>query len=112
MQQNQLQNLESMLLQISSGNQIAFGELFKFYDAPLTTYIMGFTRSQFLTEEIVQDVFLKIWLNRTTLTEIECFKSYLFVTARNHTLDCLKQINRKKKREKEWIDTIINQASV
>jgi len=83
-----------MLLRISSGNQIAFGELFKYYDTQLASYIMGFTRSQFLTEEIVQDVFLKIWLNRTTLTEIECFKSYLFVTGRNHTLDCLKVNSR------------------
>lgn len=112
MPQHQLQNLEKLLLEVGSGNEVAFGELLNFYKGQLHSYIIGFTRSLPLTEEIVQDVFLKIWLNRTTLTEIECFKSYLFVIARNHTLDCLKQINRKKKREKEFINTIINQAFI
>lgn len=110
MQQDQLQKLDSLLLQVASGNENAFGELLQFYSNQLNSYIMGFTRSQFLTEEIVQDVFMKIWLKRTTLTELNCFRSYLFIIARNHTLDCLKQINRKKKREKECIDTIINHS--
>lgn len=112
MQQNQPQNLDSLLLRIFRGNENAFEELLEFYDNQLNDYIMGFTKSQSITEEIVQDVFLKIWLNRTTLTEINFFKSYLFVIARNHTLDCLKQINRRKKKEKEWINTIISQASI
>lgn len=112
MPQRQLQNLDVLLLEVGSGNENAFAKLFNLYEHQLSCYIIGFTKSQSLTEEIVQDVFLKIWLNRKALIEIHCFKSYLFITARNHTLDCLKQINRKKKREKEWLNSIINQGTI
>src|SRR5665647_901695 len=110
MQENCLQNLNLLLMQVASGYENAFEALFKFYDSQLNAYIMTITKSQPLTEEIVQDVFLKIWLNRESLTEIDSFKSYLFVIARNHTFDCLKQIKRKQKREKEWIDMVINDS--
>ncbi|MBS1948995.1 MAG: sigma-70 family RNA polymerase sigma factor [Bacteroidetes bacterium] len=95
-------------MQIKSGDEIAFKKLFKFYDAQISGYIMSITRSQPLTEEIVQDVFLKIWLNRKSLSGLDSFKSYLFIIAKNHTFDCLKQINRKKKREKEWMNMAMN----
>ena len=106
--QNSTQNIKSLLLKVAEGNENAFGQLFKTYDNQLNGYIMSITRSEYLTQEMVQDVFLKIWMNRTSLTEIGCFKSYLFVIARNHTFDCLKQISRKKKQEKEWLDMVIH----
>lgn len=108
MQPHQVKKLDLLLLKVSSGDENAFEELLKFYDDQLNGYIMSITRSQSLTEEMVQDVFLKIWLNRESLTEIDSFKSYLFVIARNHTFDCLKQINRKRKREKEWLNIVVN----
>lgn len=94
-----------LLSEVARGNELAFGRLLKKYDSQLNGYIQSFTRSEELTQEMVQDVFLKIWMNRGYLTEIKSFKSYLFVIARNHTYDCLKQINRKKKKEKEWVNS-------
>lgn len=108
MQQNQLHNLNLLLMQVALGDENAFREIHDFYGSQLNDYIMGLTRSRFLTEEVAQDVFLKIWLNRKNLLEINCFTSYLFVIARNHTFDCLKQINRKKKREKKWMSVVVN----
>jgi RNA polymerase sigma-70 factor (ECF subfamily) len=110
MQENQLQNLNLLIMKVASGDENAFEALFKFYDSQLNAYIMTITKSQPLTEEMVQDVFLKIWLNRESLTEIDSFRSYLFVMARNHTFDCLKQIKRKKKRENEWANAMINHS--
>lgn len=112
MLRNSTQNIKSLLLKVAEGNENAFGQLFKTYDNQLNGYILSITKSPPLTEEMVQDVFLKIWMNRSSLTEIESFKSYLFIIARNHTFDCLKQISRKKKREKEWINTFINHTSI
>jgi len=112
MQQDHVQNLKLLLLQISSGDEDAFEALFKLYGSQLNAYIMTISRSEPLTEEMVQDVFLKIWLNRKSLTEIDSFKSYLFVIAKNYTFDCLKKIKRKQKREKEWIDMVINDSLV
>jgi RNA polymerase sigma-70 factor (ECF subfamily) len=111
MPDNLTPNTNLLLDEVAKGNESAFGELFNAYDIPLNVYILKITKSEPLTRELVQDVFLKIWMNRSSLTQIECFRSYLFVIARNLTFDCLKQINRRKKREKEWINIAINHPS-
>ena len=43
-----------------------------------------------ISEEIVQDVFLKIWLKREVFSGVHDFEAYLFITARNHILNCLR----------------------
>jgi len=110
MLQNSTQPIKLLLLKVAAGNENAFTELFKYYDSQLNGFVLNITKSPTLAEEIVQDVFLKIWQNRTSLTEVDSFKAYLFVIARNYTFDCLKQINRKKKREKEWANTLVNHS--
>lgn len=72
---------------------------------------MRITESEELTQEIVQDVFLKIWVNRSSLGELSSFEAYLLVVARNHAFNCLKKIAREKSREKEWVKTVLQQAT-
>ena len=99
-----------MLLKVSEGDEHAFGEIFKTHCNQLGEFILRITESEQLAQEIVQDVFLKIWLNRRLLAEIDCFKAYLFVIARNHAFNCLKQIAREKSRKKEWVNTVLHHA--
>lgn len=54
---------------------------------------------------------MKIWVNRASLSDIESFKAYLFVVARNHAFNCLKQIARERNRKKEWINNVLYDAS-
>jgi RNA polymerase sigma-70 factor (ECF subfamily) len=93
---------KALLLSVADGNENAFSLLFKTYCNHLGDFILRITASQSLTEEIVQDVFLKIWLNRQALTQVNCFKAYLYVIARNHAFNCLKQLAREKSRQQEW----------
>ena len=53
-------------------------------------------------EEIVQDVFLKIWINRESLSHIQSFKAYLFVMSKNQALNCLKKAIRELKYQHQW----------
>ena len=96
---------------MAKGDENAFAQLFKTYYNLLGSFIMRITESELLTQEIVQDVFLKIWVNRTALAEIDCFKAYLLVVSRNHTLNCLKQIARENNRKKEWVNSVLRNAS-
>jgi RNA polymerase sigma-70 factor (family 1) len=100
--------LTNILLQVSKGDEQAFALLFKIYHPILTGYLLAITESEELTQEIVQDVFMKIWNNRSTLNDIDCFKSYLMVAARNHAFNCLKRIAREKKKEKSWFENVLN----
>jgi RNA polymerase sigma-70 factor (family 1) len=105
-------NENALLLRIAAGDEGAFSTIFKTYYNHLGEFIMRLTESESLTQEIVQDVFLKIWLNKSSLSSIECFKAYLLVVARNHALNCLKQIAREKNRQQEWVSTLSHQSAV
>jgi RNA polymerase sigma-70 factor (family 1) len=99
-----------LLLRVSQGDEQAFAQLFHTHYQPLGDFIKRITESEPLTQEIVQDVFLKIWINRQALASIDCFKAYLMVVARNHAFNCLKQLAREKNRKKEWENTVLRLA--
>jgi len=49
-------------------------------------------KSDTVTEEIVQDVFCKLWLNRNALAHVNNIEAYLFSIARNKTIDFLRRL--------------------
>ena len=106
-----INSLKVLLLKVSEGDENAFGQLFKAYYNLLGDFIIRITESEPLTEEIVQDVFLKIWINRGSLAELDSFKAYLLVVARNHAFNWLKQIAREKSQKKEWVNSVLHHAS-
>ena len=112
MHQQPVNNIKELLTKVAEGNEKAFRQVFDMYHHQLGDFIMRLTESERITQEIVQDVFLKIWINRNTLAEIDCFKAYLFVVAKNHAFNCLKQIAREKMRQKEWVDSVVRAASI
>ena len=99
-----------LLIKVSEGDEIAFGQLFKIYYNQLGDFIFRITESALLTQEIVQDVFLKVWINRASLSTVNCFKAYLFVVARNHTFNCLKRLARERSQQKEWVNSVLHHA--
>ncbi|MCX2451282.1 RNA polymerase sigma-70 factor [Pedobacter sp. PLR] len=80
-----------LILKISKGDKRAFTTLFEGYYKSLAAYIFKLTESMEVTEEIVQDVFIKVWLKRETLTGISSFSNYLFILSRNKTLNHLRK---------------------
>lgn len=85
-------NETEILILVSRGDEIAFTKLFEHYQNKLYTVALQLTRSTTLAEEIVEDVFFKIWSRRSNLLEIQNFKAYLFTVTRNHVYKTLKQI--------------------
>ena len=83
-----------MLQLIATGDEQAFETLFEKYRGKLYTYLKGIVKSPEVSEEIVMDVFLKIWIGRKTATEIEQFDSFLFQIAHNKAIDFLRALQR------------------
>ena len=94
--------LEEKLIvkQIISGNEKAFRKLFDTYRDDLYKFSLSMVYSKVYAEEIVQDVFLKLWEKRETLDTELSIKAYLFTIARNKNISFLKKAaNNKKLRE-------------
>ncbi len=72
----------------------AFAALFAHYQPDINTFLLRFVKSPELAEDLAQEVFLKIWEHRQNLNEIQSFRAYLFITARNHTLTTLRKAAR------------------
>jgi RNA polymerase sigma-70 factor (family 1) len=70
-----------MLLQ--KGNVAAFDSLFEVYSQKLFGFALKYFKNETEAEELVQDVFVKVWENRQTLKSELSFKSYLFTIALN-----------------------------
>jgi len=90
-------NEEWILSEISSGNQHAFTLLYQFYHQKVYGYALGIVKEEFIAQEVVQDVFMKIWVRRDTLSSIGNFGGYLSVCTRNETLNALKKIAAQQK---------------
>ncbi|WP_316818725.1 RNA polymerase sigma-70 factor [Pedobacter nyackensis] len=84
-------NENELLHRLATGDQRAFTELFDAYYRPLGEYVFKLTESLPITEEIVQDVFIKIWIKRETVSTLKSFKNYLFILCRNQTFDALRK---------------------
>jgi RNA polymerase sigma-70 factor (ECF subfamily) len=77
-------------------DSIAYKELFILYHQKLVTFSLSIIQSRELAEEVVSDVFLKIWLNRNTLSRIENFHLYIYVITKNTSLNYLLKYKREK----------------
>ena len=74
------------------GDESAFTRLFELYRDRIYSIALKVTRSNIIAEEIVQDVFLKIWQRRDKLHLIQNFSAYLFAMTRNDVYKVLKEI--------------------
>jgi RNA polymerase sigma-70 factor (ECF subfamily) len=86
-----------VLAKIAIGDEQAFAILYKFYRNRVYGYALKILQSTPAAQEIVQEVFIKLWLKRTELAEIANFGGFLRVIVRNHTLNALKKIALQQK---------------
>ena len=79
-----------LLGKLKNDDQSAFTIIFTKYYSDLVRFTYGFTRDSDASEEIVQEVFLKLWENRSTLDIHTSLKSYLLKNVQNRSIDCLR----------------------
>jgi len=91
---NNSEDLSSLSGKIANDDQLAYRQLFILFHNKLSRFVMGFTKSKELTEEIVSDVFINIWRRRKNMEEIKNLKLYLYVSAKNITFNYLKKLHR------------------
>ena len=83
MQVRPKENEPQLVHNLSKGNLLAFNTLYKEYSGRLYRFALGYLKSEEEAEELVQEVFTKIWEKRSDLKEELSFKSFLFTIAFN-----------------------------
>ncbi len=80
-----------------SGDKAEFEKLFKDFYAPLTLFVAGIVNDRDQAEEIVQDLFYNLWINREKIFIQTSLKSYLYQGARNRALKLIRHDAVKQK---------------
>ncbi len=76
---------------INGGDKKSFEELFRKYYPSLCRFVFPFVKDISLSEEIVQEMFIKIWDKREKININTTVKSYLYKASRNTALNFIKQ---------------------
>ncbi|MEI6865739.1 RNA polymerase sigma-70 factor [Flavicella sp.] len=85
----------TILGRIKLGDDKAFELLYRKYFARLCAFANKFLCDPNLSEEMVQEVFLKIWKNRASLKDQTTEKSYLFQAIQNTSINELHKIKNR-----------------
>jgi RNA polymerase sigma-70 factor (ECF subfamily) len=90
---------KDLLERIQQDDKKALEILFKTYYSPLCRFAKTILKNAEQAEDVVQEVFLKIWDKRNSIEPNPSFKAYLYMAVRNHSLNLLKLNERKY-----WLD--------
>lgn len=82
---------------LARGDERCFDAIYNHYSERLFPYVDKMIRSRTLTEEIIQDIFVQLWINRHLLENVQYPTSYLFHIAANKALTYLKKIANNQK---------------
>lgn len=87
---------------LKNGDMLAFDLIYKKYSRRLYGFVFRFVKQETDTEEIVQEVFIKIWQNHKNIDIYSSFESFLFTIAHNVTVNLLK----KRATEQKYVEHI------
>lgn len=73
-----------------------FEEIFKAHYQALCAFAFGVVSDADMSEEIVQDVFVKLWTNKNEIEITKSVKSYLYKAVRNSSLNAIKHLKVKE----------------
>ena len=74
----------------------AFGQMYLAHMPYLLQFANSIIKNHVLAEEIVSDVFIKIWQNRASIAKIDNLRLYLYVSTKNTALNYLSRHYRKE----------------
>ena len=87
--------LKELIARIAlNDDSAAYKKLFLHYHAKLLSFSYTITHCKESSEEVVSDVFLKLWTIRKTLLEVDNFRLYLYVCTKNISLNYLSKQKR------------------
>ncbi|MBO9617394.1 MAG: RNA polymerase sigma-70 factor [Niabella sp.] len=82
---------------ILGGDETAFTRLYELFYKRLYGFSLSLVKVSDIANEVVEDVFMKLWTNRSLLENVENLSVYLYIAVKNQSL------NRLSAKAKEWM---------
>lgn len=87
---------QELATKLKGGDSIAFELLFYKYKNKVKGFVCKLAPTRIAADDIVQEVFVRVWINKERINPEKEFQSYLFTIAKNLVLDQLKSaVNRR-----------------
>lgn len=91
---------------IAAGDRNAFEVLFRSHYRPLCAFAMQYVKDGDKAEDLVQDLFFRLWMDREKTKVTTSLKAYLFQAVRNRCLNAMKVQGRVRSLNEEADDGI------
>lgn len=82
---------------LKKGDRAIFEQIFKGYYSELCRFTLRYAGDPLVAEEIIQDLFFKLWVRREELTINTSLRNYLFKAATNHSLNYIRHQELQRK---------------
>lgn len=96
---------------IKSGNHKVFEKLYSDYYKKLCVFLLGYTSDLDLIEDVVQEVFFKIWENRRNINITSSLNNYLYKITYTTLMQKYRQLKKKNNMLSSYYYTALIQAS-
>lgn len=101
-----------LLQRVAGDDHDAFRQLFELYADRLHAAVYNYTKSRFIAEELVQEVFIRLWKHRAQLNGVLDPTAYLYRVVFNHINTYLKRTANEKRildKALSWADAVHNE---
>lgn len=85
----------NLISELKSGSTSALKKIYKLYGSRIFFFINSYTHNREISEELVQDVFIKLWNYKENLESTKTVTSFIYTIAKNHAIDFIRK-NRVK----------------
>jgi RNA polymerase sigma-70 factor (family 1) len=89
-----MEKLNEIIQKVADGNSKAFTELYNYYSEPGIRFINSIVKDKEEAENLLQEVFIKIWHRRDQINPELNFNAYLFTCLKNMAFDHLKKLSK------------------
>lgn len=95
---------EALVCEVRRGNEKAFKVIFLRYYEPLAYFARRYVKKTDVAEDLVQEVFARVWEERDTWDPGSSVKVFLFQVVKHRSLDYLKHLKVEHKYDGQWMD--------
>jgi len=85
-----ISNTEDIIRRLKKDNKSAVDELFGYYYPRLYHFSKSILKIETGIDDILQEVFVKIWLNRQKISNAGTFNAYIFTITKNEVLNLIR----------------------